>query len=199
MEDRSRLLESRCSGFSMVECWLRCNVRMQSLGFAAGIFGLALGVGILSLSNDETGLMKIVQWIPVGASLLIVAFFGYLLRRPRLGYHAGSLLIYAGFGSPLSVPIEVVEVFFLGEQPAGNVGPGRSRASMSTVVVRIAQKAKEYQARDLPPRVGMWREGYITLHGLWCQPINAELLHDLNRRLREVHLALQTNETEEAK
>ena len=142
----------------MVECWLRCNTRIQWLGFAAGILVAVFGVGVRVFWKEETVGLQILSWLPVSAGLLIAALFGYLLGRPRLGYHSGRLLVYAGYGSPSSVPIEVVECFFLGEQPAKFVGQGRSRASMSTVVVRIAQKAKEWQERDIPSRIGMWRE-----------------------------------------
>jgi len=98
--------------------------------------------------------------------------------------------VYLGAARPFRLPIEVVEVFFLGQAPSmvhkdgdpfDDQGP-----TTSTIVVRLAEKASEWQQRDVRPMLGHWCEGYITLRGTWCQPITEELVRTLNHRLVEV-------------
>jgi hypothetical protein len=85
------------------------------------------------------------------------------------------------------VPIEIVELFFAGQGmshlPATDELPSRAR----TVVIRLAEAATEWHANDVKPDWGEWREGYIIIRGTWCQPLTADVLKNLNRRLREVH------------
>ncbi len=52
--------------------------------------------------------------------------------------------------------------------------------------MRIAEKAKEYQQRDVKSALGKWDEGYVTFYGAWCEPLTLEVVQRLNARLAEV-------------
>lgn len=139
----------------------------------------------------------------VGVGLLIVGavVWGLLVaawRLPRLAYEDGWLLVYVLGRKPLRVPIDVVEVFFLGRGPAlprdecderdASERDGREQGPQTAnVVVRLADRAAEWHNRTVRPDVGKWSDGYIILRGAWCEPISHERLNELNRRLAEIH------------
>ena len=114
---------------------------------------------------------------------LMVSFLVAGMFRPRVGYAAGNLLVYLRDGAPIEIPIEIVEVFFRGQGPS-HVGKGAvSEAETSNIVIRLAEKAEEWHKGSVKPALGQWCEGYITLHGAWCEPIDREALENLNSRL----------------
>jgi hypothetical protein len=126
----------------------------------------------------------------------LVAVFGFLLLftawssslQPRLAYGDEQLLVYLRAGKPRSIPIEVVECFFLGQAPSLL---GRASSDVdeptSTVVVRLAESAAAWKQFDVNARLGRWCDGYITIRGTWCEPITVDLLKSLNHRLAVVH------------
>ena len=84
------------------------------------------------------------------------------------------------------VPIEVVEVFFVGQGPS-NLPKMKGREPETTnIIVRLAESAGEWKHRDVDPRFAHWCEGYVTLRGAWCEPIGETALRRLNKRLVEV-------------
>jgi hypothetical protein len=109
------------------------------------------------------------------------------LRRPRLSYDPGSLLLHQGWGRTTALPIEIVECFFMGQAPSMVRGPDGKQAETATVVIRLAESAGEWQSGDMPPYLGQWCDGYIIVRGTWCEPIGMELLDRLNRNLAEAH------------
>ena len=103
-----------------------------------------------------------------------------------MAYEPGKLLVYLGRPEPVRVPIEVIEVFFVG-QGASNLPPLKGREPETTnIIVRLAESAPEWKHRDVDPRFAHWCEGYITLRGAWCEPIGETALRRLNKRLVEV-------------
>ncbi|MFC1758123.1 hypothetical protein ACFL2H_05060 [Planctomycetota bacterium] len=161
--------------------WLRTNRR------ACGVLLACTGVlvvagGLLLLRNG--------WWTVVGWLFAVIGFFGaaFVLReiiRPRLGCDGTHLLAFVGGWRPIRVPLEFVEVFFLGQGPSKL--PRRMGASLenSTIVVRLAEAAKEWHKRDTNVRLAHWCEGYITLRGVWCEPISTETIRRLNGTLVE--------------
>jgi hypothetical protein len=57
------------------------------------------------------------------------------------------------------------------------------------LVARLSQKAPEWEKVDVKPAIGRWCEGYVTIRGMWCEPLNGEVVRRLNRRLREIREA----------
>jgi hypothetical protein len=171
------------------ECWLRTNTRATSLGFLVPGLLCVIGVLLIVLTPTDGGFSP---WQWTGIALLAVAAAMALavvsmLRLPRLAYQDGKLLVFLRGRTPLAVPIEDVEVFFLGQTESLMPGKGGSSAKTSAVVVRLAEKATDWHARDVSTALGRWQDGYITIRGTWCEPISPELLSQLNKRLVEAH------------
>jgi hypothetical protein len=173
------------------ECWLRTNVRATSLGFVVPGLLAAAGVVLIVLLPGAAG-AGVWRW--VGAALLLAsaamtAAVVYMLRLPRLAYEAGQLLIYLRGTAPLRVPVELVECFFLGNAPSMMPGARSSESKATSIVVRLAERAKDWESRDVNPALGQWQCGYITIRGTWCEPISRETMQRLNDRLIAAHRA----------
>lgn len=130
-------------------------------------------------------------WAAVGVVVATVSGFllgslAYSYFTPRLAYVDGELLVYLGAREPTHLPIDLVECFFRG-QGASQLPPvaGREPETIN-VIVRLAESAHEWRHRDVDLRFAHWCEGYITLSGAWCEPIDNAALLNLNRRLVEV-------------
>jgi hypothetical protein len=172
----------------MAECWLKTNARALRLGMlipaAHGAVGLviALGVG----QQEPSPVVQTLGACVAGLSLIAVLYLAREIRRPRLAYEDGSLLVNIRRGSPARVPIDVVECFFLGQSPSMLPGRKYERTETSAVVVRLAERATDWAAQEVVPALGKWCNGYITIRGTWCEPLNIQVVNELNRRLAEV-------------
>lgn len=164
-----------------MECWLRPNRRAL---FIAGIpFALVMLLGIPVLF----AITPLIRWL----GLLLIGLGGvglaatlWALLLPRVAYHDGRLLLYLRRAQPVSVPIEVVECFFLGQGPSGLASDAAGEQLESrNVVVRLAERATEWQHGQLDRKLGHWCDGYITINGSWCEPINADVVGALNHKL----------------
>lgn len=139
------------------------------------------------------------KWLGVGAGALSLIGLGlviWYIRLPRIASQGGNLLLYLRGWAPLPVPLDVVECFFLGQGasmlPRPLEGKQGEASETSTVVVRLAESAKEWHHRDVRGFLGQWCEGYITVRGTWCEPLNAEVMGRLNRLLVEEHRRIRT-------
>ncbi len=183
----------------MRECWLRANLRAMSLGLIPPAFLLLSGVG-LTIGYWQGALGTWAAWCGVALSALgalWIAVTIYAMRLPRLGFEDGHLLVYLRSTVPIRVPIRHVECFFLGQAPSGVMGPGGEESETATVVVRLAEAAKDWQHRDVKPALGHWCDGYITIRGTWCEPLSTEVFERLNKRLVEVHRQQRTHRAKE--
>ncbi len=84
------------------------------------------------------------------------------------------------------VPIELVEGFLLGQGPSYLPGRWASRLDVATIVVKLADRAEEWEHQEMDSRYGSWCGHYITIRGTACEPISLELVNRLNARLYEV-------------
>ncbi len=176
----------------MREIWLRTNRRAIAMAYVVPLLLLALGLPLVVL----TSLGHVAFWFGMGVlalAALIALALTQLLRQPRLAYESGELLVYLGPGPAERVPIEHVECFFLGQAPSLLAAPQAATDGKAlAIIVRIAERAREYHDRPSRPQLGQWREGYITIRGTWCEPIHRELLEQLNRRLAAAHRAARS-------
>ena len=125
----------------MREIWLGPNRRVLWIS-------MVIPAGVTLLSVIVLGVTLAQGWNWVRLTSLLFASWGlvgtWLLWRaihtPRLAYEDEHLLVYLRSGAPIRVPIEVVEVFFLG-QASAEVAEEEREAS--TVVVRLAERAKD--------------------------------------------------------
>jgi hypothetical protein len=173
----------------MTEIWIKPNRR--ALLFGLGIPLLLLCVGGLTIAVAYNSGFRTLLMV-VGVALLALAGLSLitvwqLLLQPRVGYQHGKIQIYLEGTQPVEIPVEIVECFFRG-QAEGMLRDANGRdAEVSTVIIRLAEAAKEWHHRDVKPDLGMWCEGYITIRGTWCEPITPELMKRLNQRLIEEH------------
>jgi hypothetical protein len=172
----------------MREVWLQSNRRALLVGLVLpGVWlAAALGALWLSISSGQPAIVSAICVLLALPPLWMVLGLAYALTRPRIAYEQGELLVYVEMHRATRVPIEIVECFFLGQGPSDLPKLGGREPEMSNVVVRLAEAANEWKHRDMRPAFGQWCEGYITIRGAWCEPIDRELMQRLNRRLTEV-------------
>ena len=171
------------------EVWLYPNRRALAFGFALPAFltlaGLALITGCVPAGWMLVG--YVLGWgLIVGGALMAGGLLA-LWRTPRLAYRDGMLLVYLRGYQPLRVPVDVVECFFLGQGESQMPASGSAKEESSTIVVRLAESAHEWNHVEVKRSLGHWCDGYITIRGTWCEPINAPLMKRLNERLVAIH------------
>ncbi|MDP6442574.1 MAG: hypothetical protein QGG36_10165 [Pirellulaceae bacterium] len=175
-----------------MECWLRPNARAIVMG---AIFPAAVACGgalLALLARGEflwwwraAGCLTSLSGLYVTISLIALA------RLPRIGYQDAHLLVYLTGPQPERVPIELVECFFRGQ------GPGFVHSSddeyddelpqANNVLVRLAERDENWRERETKRALGHWCDGYITIRGVWCEPIDGDLLQILNAKLAAAH------------
>ena len=169
----------------MPKVLLRSNRRVASLGLCLSIVGVVLGV--MAASGPYFPLRF---W--GGALSTVCAILGLsaiiLLIRPRLAIDGENLWVFVRLLLPaVRVPLDNVEVFFMGQGAVVGDEPGHPKeykgAVAANVIVRIAEADASWHARSVNPWLGLWSEGYITVRGLWCEDINQDLLKNMNHDL----------------
>ncbi len=172
-----------------MNAWLRPNKRALSLGMIPpGL--LTLTGAILAIAYDFAAARITGGLIAaVGASLLL--YLAWQMGVPRLACEAGQLLVYLRGGRPIRVPLEIVECFLLGQAPTLLPGKQHEHVETSSVVIRLSETAADWRHRDVKPALGKWCDGYITLRGTWCEPLDVRTVNRLNAQLAEAHRALK--------
>ena len=171
----------------MRETWLRPNFRAIGFGTIPPLLFAALGGWMMFGLSSSGG----PWWKWLGAAIVLVsagilAALAAQLRRPRVAYDDGRVLFYLQSGPPIAVPATIVEAFFLGQGPS--FLPGQSTEVDTTVnlIARLSQRELEWAHKDVKPALGHWCDGYVTIRGTWCEPLNEQVVRRLNRRLKEV-------------
>ena len=172
----------------MPEVWLRNNRRALVVGmFLPGLFLLAALTGLAySLWSGQP------WWVAALAAALclpplwLIGSLAYTMTRPRVAYESGELLVFMDSTRPTRVPIDIVEVFFIGQGPSELPKLKGREPETSNVIIRLAESAEDWKHRDVRSALGQWCEGYITLRGSWCEPLTRDVLQKLNHRLIEV-------------
>lgn len=172
----------------MVECWLKPNQR-PTWGVIAltGFFAFGAGVGTVCSWWASTSILlggfSVLLFLCAAGLLLAVK----QLRKPRVSYADGTLYIHDARKPPHGVPVDIVEVFFLGSGPAIPAEQEETIPRAANVVIRLSESATQWHNGELSPSIGKWSDGYIVLSGTWCEPISHERLNEINRRLTQVH------------
>lgn len=173
----------------MTEVWLKTNRRALVLGLIVPALLLIVGFSVLAWSI-LTGLhwgLQLPLVLLLAVPLWMMGELLYAASRPRIGYDSGDLLVFLEPAKATRVPIDIVEVFFLGQGPSELPKLAGREPETQNVVVRLAESAVDWKHRDVRPALGHWCEGYITIRGSWCEPITPDVMKNLNRRLAEVH------------
>jgi len=169
-----------------METWLRPNRRALAFGMSiplavvilAALFGFGLAAWDSSLVRIGGGGVALL------AGLLVVSL-ALQMRTPRIGYSDGEVVLYLRSGQPYRVPIEYVEAFLLGHGPAMLPGERHENTETTTLVIRIAERADQWQRCETNPSLASWCDGYITIRGTWCERLDIRTVERLNRTLSE--------------
>ena len=172
----------------MYETLLRGNRRFGVLGLIVGGALTSVGIGLTCFGGQIALRGLGVANISVGVVTMFL--WWQFLKQPRLAISDSELWVYIQVTKdPVRVPLEAVEVFFIGQGAVTGSVPGQTDeykgAVAANVIVRIAERATEWHSKEVNQWLGIWQEGYITLRGLWCEDINQELLKKMNRKLLE--------------
>ncbi len=172
----------------MPEVWLRSNRRALLVGMILpGLWlVIALAAAVVAAATGQSWLLIALAVAIALPPLWMLGGLAFAMTIPRLAYEQGELLVYFDLSQPARLPIDVVEVFFLGQGPSELPKLAGREPETQNVIVRIAESATEWKHRDVRPAIGHWCEGYITLRGSWCEPITRDVMQQLNRRLAEV-------------
>jgi len=172
----------------MAEAWLKTNRRALALGMALpGIVLAAAGAALVwAIGSGQAWYVQLPLLIIAAVPLWMIGELLYALLRPRIGYESGELLVFLEPTRPTRVPIDIVEVFFLGQGPSELPQLKGREPETKNIVIRLAESATDWKHRDVRPSFGQWCEGYITLRGSWCEPITPVLMRRLNQRLADV-------------
>jgi len=181
----------------MTEVWLYPNRRVLVLALVPAT-AVAL-LGVLLLATAESAALRPFAWGLLGLGAVLMIGLANQLRRPRIAFQDGNVLFNLRAAAPIAVPAEVVEAFFLGQGPAHLPPVGGQPAETVNLIARLSQKSPEWARIDVKPALGNWCEGYVTIRGAWCEPLDGELIRRLNRRLREVHDAARPAAPSEAR
>lgn len=180
----------------MTEVWLRTNRRALSLGMLfPGVVCVVswAAFGWCLASGGNWALQLVLLTVGVVAAWMMGVMV-YAMSRPRVGYEEGELLIFLEPTKATRVPIEIVEVFFLGQGPSELPRIKGREPETQNVIIRLAESAVDWKHRDVRPAIGHWCEGYITIRGSWCERITPEVMRKLNRRLVEVKAAARNDQ-----
>jgi hypothetical protein len=170
----------------MQETWLKPNRRAILFGCLPPLILTVVGA-CLAFAHSESGNRVLHS---VGYFLLIVgpAVMGLLLiqlRHPRIAFRNGKVLFYVRGGQPIAVPVNIVESFFFGQGPA-HLPAMTKQPNTVNLIARLSQRHTEWARQQVRPALGNWCDGYVTIRGTWCEPLNSDLIRRINRRLKEV-------------
>jgi hypothetical protein len=167
----------------MAVVWLRTNTRAHWLSMIPpAVVGLA-GLGLAWPDWGENRWLNLVGWVIAVISFVSVVALAWRLRRPRLAYEDGRLLVFLRHGPPIGVPIDAIDCFLLGQGPT--LLPGHHDAKTLNVIVRLSETAADWAQREVAPELGSWCDGQIIVRGTWCEPLDVELVKRLNTQLAQ--------------
>ena len=172
----------------MREIWLRSNRRAILFGCVPPLALAAIGgwlfFGLAASVWHWLGFILIIT------SLLLVGILLSQLRHPRIAFCDGMVLFHVRVGQPIAVPVEIVESFFFGQGPA-HLPAVTKQPQTVNLIARLSQRHKEWASQKVRPSLGSWCDGYVTIRGTWCEPLNSELIRRINRRLKEVKIEIE--------
>lgn len=170
----------------MPKVLLHSNRRIATLGLCVSLvlalMSLALVIG--EQASWLRGMGLVILMISVCLGIMAWMF----RTAPRVALSDTELHVYVrSLRRPFRIPLDVVEVFFMGQGAVSGDEPGHprdySKAVAANVIVRLAESQSSWHGRDVNIWLAVWAEGYITLRGLWCENIDQELLKTMNSAL----------------
>lgn len=154
--------------------------------------------------------LPLVSLATIGVVAIGLASLAWVASLPRIERRGRFLRIRLSPLAPEDVPLEVVECFFFGVAPLGRsvepcAGSGSDQPAddgdqsepehdhheqhddawgrRATLIMRLAERSKEWRSRPSLAAWGAWRHGAIAFDGLWCAKLSPDVASDLTRRL----------------
>jgi hypothetical protein len=176
------------------EIWLRGNQRLLLMGLVAPGMVLLGSVVMIVLSfflSAVSTLLLVMGIVGVGLALSIAGLITWVGRLPRVAYDANerAVVMYLPGPKPYAVPLDIVECFFLGSGITQIPGQPSRDVQTKNIVVRLAERAEAWHRRDLTLAIGKWCEGYVTIRGLFCEPLDIEVVKRMNTLLHQAQQA----------
>lgn len=172
------------------EIWLRGNLRpVGGLVAAAGALA-GLGLIVAGAVGAPVGL----RWAVAGGGAAAVGAavaLAVAAARPRLQRRGGLLRVRLMPLVTHDVPLDVVECVFLGSRPLhGDSDEAEGGQRVATLVMRIAERAVDWQSRPTFRAWGTWDEGNVVFDGRWCEPLSGDVARQVAGRLLEARRAI---------
>jgi hypothetical protein len=198
-------MASRPREGEVCEVWLRGNPRpMIAVAVIACAAAAALACAGLAIPLPWlTAVAVFVGAVVVSASLVLAA----AAALPRIERRGRDLRLRVGPTRAYDLPIELVECFFHGAHAIGRpVEPCTGEASehdehdessgrrRTTLVVRIAERASDWQERPTFRPWAGWKRGSVVLDGLWYEPLPMEGFAALAERLVQAKRSISRRE-----
>ena len=167
---------------------LRNNPRASR--FLAGALGLAVAAGLACLIWGWWSSRWIIAALGVAVGLtgaIGLARWQPWWRSVRVALESETVRVYLRRGRPWAIPLDVVECFFLGQAPSTMRDAAGQEVETRNVVIRLAERSAEWQQQPGVERsLGRWCDGYITVYGIWCEPLDRSVVEAMNHRLAEL-------------
>jgi hypothetical protein len=180
---------------SPAEIWLRGNLRPVAT-LAAVALAVLGGLGMAVALTDSSPLVRWLVVIGGGLAAASIVGLAVVAARPRLERVGDALRIRLSPTAVQEVPLAAVECFFPGSQPLARDGTptcgDHAAFRVNTLVMRLAERAADYQQRATFTPWGTWDDGYVVFDGRWCEPLSAELSRQLSRQLLDARRLLST-------
>ena len=143
-------------------------------------------VGAVFLAVPTFPLNKAIGFTLLGVSLILAIGLLHQFRQPRLAFRDGFVLFYLKAGSPIEVPVQIVEAFFLGTGPSHLPINNAEETKSMNLIARLSRRQPEWHEREVKQALGEWSDGYVLIRGTWCEPISEQVLNSLNGKLHQI-------------
>lgn len=172
----------------MTEIWLQSNRRVYLVPIvAAEILSVAAIIVGLVFHQNTAGVL--------GFSLFSLISAGFWLaskQAARIAFDGRNVRFYTGLAQPAVIPLELVEGFWIGKGPAYLQGKDDYKTETTTLTVRIAERAPEWEKLPTDVRVAAWCGHHITFRGIWTEPLNVDVANRLNQKLYDAQQAAKS-------
>lgn len=180
------------------EVWLRGNLRPVLVASAAAtVVAVCLMAAVVLAAVPPFE-----RWLAAGLcaiAAILVGGLAFAAAQPRLVHEGHLLKVRLAPGAVHTVPLDAVECFFMGSSLLESDAPARADQAthrVGTLVMRVAERAGEWQSRPTFAPWGTWDDGAIVFDGRWCEPLSVELARRLSGKLVEAKRAEAANRSQ---
>ena len=168
---------------------LKNNTRASVALVVLSIVPLFVGLVLVGMTLGRLSIIAFLGWVVLLGGIVLTVRQIWWLVLPRLACSDEELLVYLNGFRPSRLPLDVVECFFLGQAPSMISHPKGDEIESAAVVIRLAERATQWHRREVPQMMGRWCDGYITVRGTWCEPLDRDVVNRMNSNLAAVKRA----------